>query len=281
MEKRHVDLVVISDIHLGTFGCHAKELLKYLKSIKFNTLILNGDIIDVWQFKKSYWPKSHMKILKFIVKEITNGTKVYFLPGNHDEIFRKFLGLKVRNFKIENKLVLKLENKKAWFFHGDVFDVTMQHSRWLTRLGSIGYDFLIRINTFSNFILTSLGKEKYSLSKNIKNRVKSAVKYINKFEDTAANIAVDNNFKYVVCGHIHHPEIKEFSKDNKTVTYLNSGDWIENLSALEYNDGAWTIFRYDPHDFEKFEDQTEDVVKSKKELFDEMLVEFKNMKAHS
>src|ERR1700752_5399977 len=127
-KKRKVKLVVISDVHLGTYGSHAKEMLQYLKSIKPTTLVLNGDIIDIWQFSKRYWPKSHMKVVKELMSIISKGTKVYYVTGNHDEMLRKFEGFKLGSFRIVNKLVLDLEGgKQAWLFHGDVFDVTMQH----------------------------------------------------------------------------------------------------------------------------------------------------------
>ena len=128
-KKRPIDVVVISDVHLGTYGCHAKELLKYLKSINPKIIILNGDIIDIWQFSKRYWPKSHMKVIKYIIGWISQGKEIYYITGNHDEMLRKFVGFKLGSFVIKNKIVLELDGKKAWFFHGDVFDVTMQHSK--------------------------------------------------------------------------------------------------------------------------------------------------------
>ncbi|MDN5214449.1 UDP-2,3-diacylglucosamine diphosphatase [Fulvivirgaceae bacterium BMA12] len=247
-KKREIDIVVISDIHLGTYGCHAKELLQYLKSIKPKKVILNGDIIDIWQFSKRYWPKSHMQVLKHLLGLISNGVKVYYITGNHDELLRKFVGFKLGSFSILNKLILKINGKRAWVFHGDVFDVTMQHSKWLAQLGAIGYDTLILINRAVNFCFIKLGKEPVSMSKKIKNSVKSAVKFINNFEQTAADIAISNKYDYVVCGHIHQPEIKTMTNKEGMVTYLNSGDWIENLTALECHKGIWTMYQY--HDDE-------------------------------
>lgn len=276
-KKRKVDLVVISDIHLGTYGCHAKELLNYLRSIQPKEVILNGDIIDIWQFKKHYWPKSHMKIIKHIIGWITNDVKVYYITGNHDEMLRKFVGFKINSFKIVNKVVLKLDGKKAWFFHGDVFDVTMQHSKWLTKLGSAGYNFLILLNNVVNRISKFLGRRKISLSKKIKNSVKGAVKYINNFEDTVCDIAVDNKYNFVVCGHIHQPKIREYRNNKGNVVYFNSGDWIENLTGLEYHNKQWSIYRYYEDSFSKDlkDNEHEDVMgKSNKEIFNEMLTEF-------
>ncbi len=249
MEKREVEIAVISDVHLGTYGCHAKELLKYLKSIKPKTLILNGDIIDIWQFSKRYWPETHMKILRKLMKFVVEEVNVYYLTGNHDELLRKFTDMNLGSFHLQNKLVLELDGKKAWFFHGDIFDVTMQHSKWLAKLGAIGYDSLILINSFTNWCLKILGREKMSFSKKIKAKFKDAVKFINSFETTAAELAVTNGYHYVVCGHIHHPEKREVLTDDGKVIYLNSGDWVENLTALEYNNGEWEIFKYEAKNF--------------------------------
>jgi UDP-2,3-diacylglucosamine pyrophosphatase LpxH len=243
-KKREVELVVLSDIHLGTYGCHAEELLRYLKSIKAKRVILNGDIIDMWQFSKRYWPKSHMQVVKHITGLLTRNTRVTYLTGNHDEMLRKFAGLKTGSFKIDNKEVVKLDGRRAWIFHGDVFDVTMKHSKWLAKLGAIGYDLLILLNAFVNWCLTKVGQEQISLSKRIKDTVKSAVKFVGDFEKTAAEIAIENGYDYVVCGHIHKPEIKSIRTAKGEVMYLNSGDWVENLTALEYNNNSWSIYRY-------------------------------------
>jgi len=253
MEKRSVEIVVISDVHLGTYGCHAKELLKYLKSIRPKTLILNGDIIDIWQFSKRYWPETHMKILRKLMKFVVEGVDVYYLTGNHDELLRKFADMSLGSFYLQNKLILELDGKKAWFFHGDIFDVTMQHSKWLAKLGAIGYDTLILLNSVVNWGLNLLGREKMSFSKKIKAKFKDAVKFINSFEDTAAELAIENGYHYVVCGHIHQPEKRNILADGGEVMYLNSGDWVENLTALEYNHGQWEIFKYEAKNFVKDE----------------------------
>jgi UDP-2,3-diacylglucosamine pyrophosphatase LpxH len=246
MPKRAVDLVIISDIHLGTYGCHAKELLSYLKSIKPKKIILNGDIIDIWQFSKSYWPESHMKVVRRLMKFVSEGVPVYYLTGNHDEMLRKFADLKIGSFRLLNKLVLNLDGNKAWIFHGDVFDITMQNSKWLAKLGAVGYDSLILLNSFVNWCLTSLGREKMSFSKRIKARFKDAVKFINHFESTASDLAINKGYKYVICGHIHQPEMREIVSPKGKVLYLNSGDWVESLTALEYHEGQWSIYKYQP-----------------------------------
>lgn len=281
-KQREVELVVISDVHLGTYGCRANELLTYLQSVKPKTLVLNGDIIDIWQFSKRYFPTSHMQVIRYITTLFSEGTKVYYVTGNHDEMLRKFKGFSLGNFEIVNKLKLDLDGNKAWIFHGDVFDVTMKHSKWLAKLGGFGYDMLIRINTVVNWFSQKLGYGRLSLSKKIKDNVKGAVKYINNFEETVADLAMSNDYQYVVCGHIHEPKIREFSnKDGKKVSYLNSGDWIENLTALEYNSGKWELFQYTNELLAK--ELTRDVEQSEelfiaghkpKVLFEELVKEF-------
>ncbi len=278
-KKRKLDILVLSDIHLGTYGCHARELLSYLKTVKPKVVILNGDIIDIWQFSKRYWPKSHMKVIKHFMGWMGKGVKIYYITGNHDEMLRRFAGFKMGSFIILNKLVLDVEeNKKAWFFHGDVFDVTMQHSKWLARLGAVGYDMLIVINRMANFISEKVFKRgKLSLSKKIKNSVKSAVKFINSFEQTAADIAISNQYDYVVCGHIHQPEIRTIENEEGKTIYLNSGDWIENLTSLEYINGQWSIYKFDEQDYQQqqLEEETE---LNNNQLFENLVAEFDLLK---
>ncbi len=282
-KKRKIDISVISDVHLGTFGCRATELNNYLKTINPKTLILNGDIIDIWQFNKRYFPKAHLKVVKQIMSFITSGTKVYYITGNHDEALRRFRGFTLGSFEIVNKVVLDLDGKKGWFFHGDVFDVTMQHSKWLAKLGGIGYDTLIMINTAFNWISKKFGYGRLSFSKKIKNSVKSAVKFINDFETTASDIAISEGYDYVVCGHIHQPEIRQIENENGSTIYLNSGDWIENLTALEYNNQTWSLYEYEKDNFAKSLNSESKVDNDKElvgadgnnaQLFEELLVEF-------
>lgn len=279
-KKRKVEILVLSDVHLGTYGCNAKQLLRYLKTIKPKTVVLNGDIIDVWQFSKRYWPKSHMKVLKHIMGWVSKGVKIYYVTGNHDEMLRKFVGFKIGSLQVVNKVVLPLANgKKAWFFHGDIFDVTMQHSKWLAKLGAVGYDTLIVINMFDNFISEKIFKKgKLSLSKKIKNSVKGAVKFINHFEATAADIGISNRYDYVVCGHIHQPDMREITNHHGSIIYLNSGDWIENLTSLEYNEGKWTIYKYNEANItDSIDEEVDDYEPGNKELFNNMLQEFNMM----
>lgn len=259
MKKRKVEVVVISDVHLGTYGCHAKELMDYLSSIKPKILILNGDIIDIWQFRKSYFPPNHLKVLKKIISLSSKGTKVYYLTGNHDELLRKFTDIHLGNFSLLNKLTLDLDGKKAWIFHGDVFDASITHAKWLAKLGGWGYDALIVLNRAINWMLIKMNKEPYSLSKKIKSSVKSAVKFISDFENVCIELAIEKKYDYVICGHIHEPKIELIENQNGTTTYLNSGDWVENLTALEYNKKKWRLYNHKTENltFESYEETFE------------------------
>ncbi len=244
MQKRKLDVVVLSDVHLGTYGSRAAELVAYLDSIDPEILVLNGDIVDIWQFSKRYFPPAHMQVLKKITSMLSRGTVVHYIIGNHDEVLRKFNGFQLGNFHLSNKLTLNLESGRAWIFHGDVFDVTMKHSKWLAKLGGKGYDMLILINTMVNWISEKMGRGRISLSKKVKDSVKGVVSYVNNFEDTAAEIAIENGFDYVICGHIHQPKMKKVTNKKGSTTYMNSGDWVENQTALEYNEGNWQLFEF-------------------------------------
>jgi UDP-2,3-diacylglucosamine pyrophosphatase LpxH len=243
MEKRAIDILVFSDVHLGTYGCRAKELSAYLQSINPRLIIINGDFIDGWQFNKKFFPKTHIQIIQQILQFVNNGTQVIYIAGNHDEFLRKYGSFNLGCFRLCNKLLLKIENKIHWFFHGDVFDSTTKGTtKIIAKLGGYGYDVLIMLNTAVNFCLKLMNREKMSLSKLIKNSVKKAVIWINNFEQTAAELAIENKYDVVICGHIHQPQKRMVRNKHGSVLYLNSGDWIENLSSLEYYNNSWHIY---------------------------------------
>lgn len=242
--KRALEIAVISDVHLGTYGCHAMELLQYLKSIRPEILILNGDIIDMWQFKKRYFPKEHMQVLRYLMKMTTSGVEVYYLTGNHDEALRRFTDFDLGNLHLRDQLTLTRDGQKMWFFHGDVFDTSINYAKWLAKIGGWSYDMLIYLNRQMNALLETAGYEKMSFSKKIKNSVKSAIAYINRFEEVAADFAASRNYQIVVCGHIHQPQMREIMTAKGGITYLNSGDWVENLTALEYDQGEWSLYEH-------------------------------------
>jgi UDP-2,3-diacylglucosamine pyrophosphatase LpxH len=250
MEKRSLDVVVLSDVHLGTYGCRARELLNYLRSIQPGMLILNGDIIDGWQFSKHFFPTFHMQVIRELMKFITNGTRVIYITGNHDEMLRKYTDMHMGHFTLTDKLVLEIDQQMTWIFHGDVFDNTTQGSaRLIAKLGSNGYGLLILFNRFVNALFSLAGREKISISKKIMAGVNKAVAKINNLEHIASELAIKKNYDYVICGHIHQPAMKTIESPEGKVIYLNSGDWVEHMTALEYENKTWRLFEYKAEDF--------------------------------
>ncbi|MFZ1686725.1 MAG: UDP-2,3-diacylglucosamine diphosphatase [Flavobacteriales bacterium] len=244
--KRPVDILVLSDLHLGTFGCRASELLAYLGSVKPKTVVLNGDIIDIWAFKKSYFPKEHMRVVKKLLKW-SGKLPVYYLTGNHDEALRRYSPARLGKLQLLDQLVLNINGRSHWFFHGDIYDATMKKAKWLAKLGGFGYDLLIRINHVVNVMLLFFGKPRMSFSKKVKDSIKRAVSFISDFEQTMAEIAIHDGHAAVVCGHIHQPRIGKVTTLKGTIDYMNSGDWIENMTALECNDGEWSLYVHELH----------------------------------
>lgn len=252
MERRPLDVVVMSDLHLGTYGCHAREIVNYLKSIQPQILVLNGDVIDGWQFSKRYFPVAHMQVIKEIMSLLGKGTRVIYITGNHDEVLRRYSDIEMGNFQLTDKVVMEINGKMTWIFHGDVFDVTTKGSaKILAKLGGHGYDLLIVMNRCINWFLKMMGREKMSFSKRVKNSVKKAVSFIGDFEQTAAELAIRKNYDYVICGHIHQPQQRIIETKEGSVTYLNSGDWVENLTSLEYSHNEWKIYQYNEKDYAK------------------------------
>ncbi|MBK9270147.1 MAG: UDP-2,3-diacylglucosamine diphosphatase [Saprospiraceae bacterium] len=243
-EKRKLELVVLSDLHLGTYGCRSEAIYEYLQSIDPETIILNGDIIDIWAFDKNYFPEYHIRVIQKLLKMAAKGSKIFYLLGNHDEAIRRYADFELGNIRVCNKLVLHLNGKKTWIFHGDIFDLSIQHTKFLAKLGGKAYDFLILLNAFINQICDWFGWEKFSLSKKIKGSIKQAVKYIQDFETTAIQHAADQDYDQVICGHLHNPVIRTERIKGKNITYLNSGDWIENCTALEYQNQEWCLYRH-------------------------------------
>ena len=231
--KRNLDICVVSDFHLGTYGCRSAELLDYLHSIEPSRLILNGDIFDAWQFKKKYFPATHWEIIERILEMANTGTLVYYLTGNHDGILRRFQSLDLGNIRLRSQLELRIQNKVYWFFHGDVFDASVLISPFLAMMGGKGYDWLIRMNAWVNRWRMSFGFPKISFAHRVKSSVKHAIKFVADFEKKAIEMGIRRGADVVVCGHIHQPCIREISMNNREITYMNSGDWLENLSALE------------------------------------------------
>jgi UDP-2,3-diacylglucosamine pyrophosphatase LpxH len=249
--KRELDIVVISDVHLGTYGCHAEALVNYLKSIKPGTLIINGDFVDIWQFRKNYFPKAHMQVINRILQLASKGTTVYYLTGNHDEILRRYSNFSTGNIHLRDSLELQCKGESYWIFHGDVFDLSLKYSPWIAKLGGKSYDYLIVLNRLINDFRQWMGWSRFSFAQKIKSKVKEAIKFVNDFEETALKLAAERGHDHVICGHIHQAQMRKMQIGDREVNYLNSGDWVESLTALEYHRGEWSIFEYHEHDFEK------------------------------
>jgi UDP-2,3-diacylglucosamine pyrophosphatase LpxH len=246
MQKRCVDVAVLSDLHLGTYGCHAKEIITYLKSISPQILILNGDIIDIWQFSKHYFPPTHVAVIKEILNLMTTGTRVIYVTGNHDEMLRRYSDLQLGQFQLADKVVIEIDNKMTWIFHGDVFDhTTNSGAKFWTKLGSNGYAMLLGFNRFINKLVKFFGRERISLSKKVMQKLNESVIKIEKFEILIAELAIQKKYDYVICGHIHQPQKRTITTKDGTVVYLNAGDWVDHLTALEYHHNDWHIYTYE------------------------------------
>lgn len=242
--------IVLSDIHLGTKGSKAKEVVRFLKQHQCENLILNGDIIDGWQLKKSgSWKRKHTRVFNRILKMIDcDRTKVIYLRGNHDDFLDQVLPLEIGNLSIRKDLIYESNGKKYFVTHGDVFDNITTHLRWIAYLGDMGYTFLLWLNTRVNHYRRKKGLPYYSLSQYVKSRVKSAVSYIDAFETELCKIARSKGCDGIICGHIHKAEIRVIDG----IEYYNSGDWVESLSALaEDQEGNWQLIYYNELDFGK------------------------------
>ena len=245
---RKVDILVLSDLHLGTNQCRAGRLLKYLKSVKPKMLILNGDIIDFWLLDLKKWPKKHTKILAYFFNLMVKKVPIYYLPGNHDDYLKQFSGFKFHNFELRNELILNLDGNNTWFMHGDKNDKSISgHNRKIAITAGKAFDKLVGFNRFLNDWEKFLGKRDHvNFSKSLKDKSKSAIKKDNDFEQQYIEEAVENGIDTLVCGHVHRPGISIVCAldSQKEINYLNSGDWTESCTALEYNKGDWKLYQY-------------------------------------
>ncbi|MCX7230261.1 MAG: UDP-2,3-diacylglucosamine diphosphatase [Burkholderiales bacterium] len=235
-----VRTVWISDLHLGTAGCQAAALLAFLREVECETLYLVGDIVDGWQLKRSwYWPQSHNDVVQKILRKARKGTRVVFVPGNHDEFARRYVGHSFGGVEVVDDCIhLTADGRRLWVTHGDLFDGVVQCARWLAHLGDAAYEFTLRANRWFNVARARLGLPYWSLSRYLKLKVKRAVSYVGDFEAAVAREARRRGANGVVCGHIHHAEIRTIDG----VLYCNDGDWVESLTALvERHDGRLEI----------------------------------------
>ncbi|WP_202930705.1 UDP-2,3-diacylglucosamine diphosphatase [Fluviibacter phosphoraccumulans] len=233
----------ISDVHLGTPGCQANYLLDFLKTHESETLYLVGDILDGWHLKKGwYWPQTHNDVVQKILRKGRKGTRVVFIPGNHDESVRQFIGLSFGEIEVHEDAIHTLANgKRLWVTHGDLFDGVMQHARWLAYVGDSAYTVILKLNRWFNAIRVRMGLPYWSLSQYLKHQVKNAVNFISAFEHVMTEEARRRDCDGVVCGHIHKAEIREING----MLYANDGDWVESLTALvEDFDGNLKIIHW-------------------------------------
>ena len=235
--------IFLSDIHLGTRGCQADILLDFLKNNECEHLYLVGDIVDGWRLKRWwYWPQAHNDVVQKILRKARKGTNVVYVPGNHDEAARQYCQLTFGDVRVQEEAIHETpDGRKLLVIHGDQFDGIVRYARWLAILGDWAYTSALRLNTWYNWGRRKLGLPYWSLSAYLKHKVKNAVSYINAFEDALAREARSRGFDGVVCGHIHHAEIREIGD----ILYCNSGDWVESLTALvESHDGTLSIIRW-------------------------------------
>jgi len=241
---RHYKSIFISDVHLGTRGCQADALCLFLKNNTSDNLFLVGDIIDGWKLRKKwFFPQSHANVIRRILTLAKKGTNVYYIIGNHDEGIRKFLNydINIGSIQIINSYdYTGVDNKRYLVVHGDIFDKLMiDKYKWMMHLGDTLYELLIWVNIHFNSIRKLLGLKYWSLSKWLKDNTKQAVNFINKYENYIADYCIENNYNGIICGHIHHAEIKKING----VLYMNDGDWVESATALlEHTDGTWEIY---------------------------------------
>jgi UDP-2,3-diacylglucosamine pyrophosphatase LpxH len=245
MDKKrlHVRTVIISDVHLGTSDCKALEMNHFLRHIRCEKLILNGDIIDGWQLQRAgHWTKAHTRFVRIVLKMLEKrDTQVVYVRGNHDDVLAAFLPLEFENLQVVEDHIHEGLRGRYFVLHGDVFDTITRNFAFLSHLGDWGYHVLLKLNRAYNAWRAWRGKEYWSLSKAIKARVKSAVSHVSKFEEHIAQLAREHHCTGVMCGHIHTPADKRI----EGIHYLNSGDWIESLTAIvEHYDGRLELLDY-------------------------------------
>ncbi len=235
--------VFISDLHLGTPGCRAEDLLDFLKASSSEHLYLVGDIIDGWQLRRRwYWPQAHNDVVQKLLRRARKGCRVVFVPGNHDEFARGFIGHQFGGIEVVDEAVhVTASGQRLWVTHGDYFDGVIQCAKWLAYVGDNLYEFTLKLNRYLNHLRAKFGLPYWSLSAYLKHKVKKAVNFISDFEQAVAHEARKRGHHGVVCGHIHHAEIREIDG----VLYCNDGDWVESLTALvEHHDGRLELLRW-------------------------------------
>jgi len=244
MNKRVIEIAVISDLHLATHACKPKKILEYLKTIQPEILVLNGDIIDSWRFTRNYFPKSQLKVIRRFIKMMEKGTRIYYVSGNHDEFLRKFSGTKIGRLEIVNQYVFEYEGEKTWIFHGDIFDKIIHRSKGVAKLGAALYGLLTIVNQLINVLIRKCGGQELIIYKVLKKNFVRKKKSSTKFEAELARSAVAQGYATVICGHTHLPKYETLETGGQQIKYINCGDWVEHLTAAEFYNGRWHLYTH-------------------------------------
>lgn len=240
----HYKTIIISDVHLGTRDSKTKELAQFLKNNSCNRLIINGDFIDAWHLmRKKSWGKKDTRVIRRILKMTEeHKTDILYIRGNHDDFLDRLIPVTFGSIRLLDDLTIRSGGKKLFITHGDIFDLISSRFKWIANLGDLGYKFLLWLNRRHNKIRRLKGLPYNSLSQKIKHRVKMAVSFISDFETTMVEFAKAHHYDGIICGHIHQPALKEIDG----ILYMNSGDWVETMSALvEHENGEWEIVYYE------------------------------------
>lgn len=267
--KTNYKTIIVSDVHLGTKGSKAKEIARFLKQFHCDNLILNGDIIDGWQLKKSgSWKRKHTRFFNRVLKMMENqSTNVYYLRGNHDDFLDQILPLQIGRLQILADMTYESNGKTYFITHGDVFDSITTNLRWIAYLGDVGYTFLLWLNRVVNYYRFKKGLPYFSLSQFVKGKVKQAVSYVDDYETELAKMAKAKGCDGIICGHIHKAENRMIDG----IHYLNSGDWVETMSALaEDHEGNWELIYFNQIDFKKINTHQEISMPSRMEELTEI-----------
>lgn len=246
---RHIDIVVLADVHLGASTSKATEVLDYLDSITPDTLVIAGDFIDLDRVKQGSLKQDHLSVVRRVLDLAHNGTKVYYLTGNHDAGLRKFGNLALGDLHIRQELILQFDGEKHYFFHGDCLDSAVKYKLSSFRVDGFWRKLVDVYDKIGVSLLKLLGSQKWSLASEVKTNPTEALAYVEVFERAAARLAESKGCDHVICAHIHQPKIELKSIRGKVLKYLNAGDWVENMTALEYRFGKWKLYQYDADDF--------------------------------
>ena len=247
MMRRPVDILVLSDLHLGTYGCQAKKLLGYLRSIDPQTVVLNGDIVDLWLFDETKWPSTHIQVLGIFMDYVRSHRPVYYLTGNHDDRFRSAVGFSYKNLHVRDELVLDVGDRRYWVQHGDRFDRSVSGAmRNMAVWGGRTYDRLVKANRDLNDWMDLFGWSRFNITKRIKDSTKKRVSKSDDLVQAGLDHACSIGCHGFICGHIHQPEdsMRPAGPDARPIHYLNSGDWVESCTSLEFRDGHWHLYRH-------------------------------------